>query len=222
MLELVAAPFVACLILTGIHAYLGIHILERGVVFVDLALAQIAALGAITGFLLNIPLHTNGSYMMSLFFTLIGAAIFSFSRLKNNTVYQEAIIGIIYAVSTTISLLMLDKAPTEFTHIKEMLIGHLLFLGWAEVLKLGILYVGIGLFHFYMRRPFLLISTYPNQARQLKLSLRWYDFLFYASFGLVVTSSVEKAGILLVFCFLIVPALCSFLFFKDIKNRLFL
>ncbi len=222
MLELMLLPFIACFILTGIHAYLGIHVIEREVIFVDLALAQIAALGAMIAFLLGIELHSTASYLFSIAFTLVGATIFALTRLRKREVSQEAIIGIVYAFSAASSILVLDKAPSEAEHIKYMLVGNILFVKWTEIVKMAVLYSVVGLFHFVYRKKFLLISLNPEEAQKQKLSIRWWDFLFYATFGIVVTSSVEIAGVLLVFSYLIVPAVCAMLLSDKLKTRLLL
>lgn len=220
MFELMFVPFVACLVLTGIHAYLGIHVIEREVIFVDLALAQIAALGSIVAFLFGVELHSTHAYIISMLFTFVGATVFALTRFKKRKVPQEAIIGIVYAVSAAAAILVLDRAPSEAEHIKQMLVGNILFVRWSEIVKIFVLYSLIGLFHFVYRKKFLLISLEPETAINQKVSIKWWDFLFYASFGIVVTSSVEIAGVLLVFSYLIVPAVCATLFATDVKKRL--
>lgn len=222
MLELMFLPFVVCLILTGIHAYLGIHVIEREVIFVDLALAQIAALGAIVAFIFGMELHSTPAYLFSLGFTFIGATIFSLTRLKERKISQEAIIGIVYAVTAAAAIIALDSAPSEAKHIEYMLVGNILFVQWPEIIKMAILYSIIGIFHFLYRRKFLLISLDPEEAQRQKIPIRWWDFLFYATFGVVVTSSVEIAGVLLVFSYLIVPAVAAILLSDKLKVRLLL
>jgi len=218
--SLMLKPFMACLILTGIHAYLGLHVVERGVIFVDLALAQIAAFGATVGFLLGFGLHSTAGYFVSLGFTFLGAAVFALTRLRKPIVPQEALIGIVYALSAAASILVLSRAPEGGEELKALLVGHLLFVEWAEIGKVFLLYSLIGLVHWLARRPLLAISQNPEQAFARGLKVRWWDFLFYASFGFVVTSSVEMAGVLLVFSFLIVPAVCGVLLAKTIPRRL--
>jgi zinc/manganese transport system permease protein len=219
-LQLMLKPFLACLILTGIHAYLGLHVVERGVIFVDLALAQVAAFGATVGFLLGFGLHSTAGYFISLGFTFVGAAVFALTRLRKPIVPQEALIGIVYALSAAASILVLSQAPEGGEELKALLVGHLLFVEWAEIGKVFLLYSLIGLVHGMVRKPLLAISQNPEQAFAQGLNVRWWDFLFYASFGFVVTSSVEMAGVLLVFSFLIVPAVCGALLAKTIGQRL--
>jgi zinc/manganese transport system permease protein len=213
-------PFVASLILTGIHAYLGVHVVERGVIFVDLALAQIAALGATIAILLGMDPHGRGAYFLSLGFTFLGAGIFSVARTRRGHIPQEAFIGIAYAVASATAILAMSKATGETEHLKDMLVGNILAVSRAEVAKTALLYGAIGLFHYVFRKKFLLISTNPMQAEARGVSIRFWDFLFYASFGFVVTSSVAIAGVLLVFCYLIVPSVGAMLFADKIGRRL--
>ena len=222
-LRFLAAPFAASLILTGIHSYLGVHVVERGVIFVDLSLAQIAALGATIAILLpwtgGDP-HGPWVYWISLAFTFVGAAIFSTIRARRARIPQEAIIGISYAVASAASILAMSKATSESEHLKDMLVGNILAVSWDEVWKTAILYAIIGAFHFVFRKKFLAISMDHDAAEQSGASLRFWDFLFYASFGFVVTRSVAIAGVLLVFCYLIVPSVAAMLYSERIGPRL--
>lgn len=220
ILQFLIWPFVASLILTGIHAYLGVHVVERGVIFVDLALAQIAALGATIAILIGMDPHGSGAYWLSLCFTFVGAAIFAFARTRRGHIPQEAFIGIAYAVASAAAILAMSKATGETEHLKDMLVGNILAVSRHDVAKTAILYGIIGLFHYIFRRRFLLISSNPDQAEKEGISIRFWDFLFYASFGFVVTSSVAIAGVLLVFCYLIVPSVGAMLFADKVGRRL--
>src|SRR3979411_917196 len=213
------APFVASLILTGIHAYLGVNVVERGVIFVDLALAQIAALGATVAIVVGMDPHGRGSYWISLGFTFLGASIFARARTRRGHIPQEAFIGIAYAVASATAILLMSKATGETEHLKDMLVGNILAVSWPEVRKTAILYGAVGIFHYIFRRKFLLISMNHERAEQTGLNVRFWDFLFYASFGFVVTSSVAIAGVLLVFCYLIVPSVGALLFSDRIGAR---
>src|SRR4029079_14570583 len=206
------APFVASLILTGIHAYLGVHVVERGVIFVDLSLAQIAALGTTIAELYGIEPHSTSAYVVSLIFTFIGAAVFSTIRGHRARIPQEAIIGICNAVASAAAILAMSKSTSESEHLKDMLVGNILAVSWAEVGKTAALYGAVGLFHYIFRHKFLAISMNPEAAERERVSIRLWDFLFYASFGFVVTSSVAIAGVLLVFCYLIVPSVAAMLY----------
>ncbi len=218
-----AAPFAASLILTGMHAYLGVHVVERGVIFVDLSLAQIAALGASIAILLPISTgdpHAPVVYWISLAFTFIGAAVFSTVRGHRARIPQEAIIGICYAVASAASILAMSKATSESEHLKDMLVGNILAVSWPEVAETAALYASIGLFHYVFRKRFLAISMDHEGAVARGVSVRFWDFLFYASFGVVVTSSVAIAGVLLVFCYLIVPSVAAMLYAETVGRRL--
>ncbi len=223
ILQVLAAPVAASLILAGIHAYLGVHVVERGVIFVDLSLAQIAALGATIALLLpqsgGDP-HAPFVYWVSLGFTFIGAAVFSTIRGQKARIPQEAIIGICYAVASAAAILAMSKATSESEHLKDMLVGNILAVSWPEVGRTAVLYGGIGLFHFVFRRKFLAISMSHRADSLPGVSVRFWDFLFYASFGFVVTSSVSIAGVLLVFCYLIVPSVAAMLYSERIGRRL--
>jgi zinc/manganese transport system permease protein len=223
VLTFLAAPFVASLILTGIHAYLGVHVVERGVIFVDLSLAQIAALGATIALLLPITggdAHAPVTYWVSLAFTFLGAFVFSTIRSRRARIPQEAIIGICYAVASAAAILAMSKATSESEHLKDMLVGNILAVSWLDVGKTAVLYGVIGAFHYVFRHKFLAISLHPAKAEAAGISIKLWDFLFYASFGFVVTSSVSIAGVLLVFCYLIVPSVAAMLYADSIGRRL--
>jgi zinc/manganese transport system permease protein len=220
IVQFLILPFLASLILTGIHAYLGVHVVERGVIFVDLALAQIAALGATTAILIGMDPHGGSAYWMSLGFTFIGALIFTLVRSRQKRIPLEAFIGITYAVASAAAILAMSKATGETEHLKDMLVGNILAVSRYEVIKTAILYGCVGLFHFIFRKKFLAISLSHNSSEQPDLNFRLWDFLFYASFGFVVTSSVAIAGVLLVFCYLIVPSVGAMLFADRIGTRL--
>ena len=221
ILDLLLPAFVASLILTGIHAYLGVHVVERGVIFVDLSLAQIAALGSTVAYLMGYDLHSTAAYFFSLGFTFLGAAIFALSRVHRKTrIPQEAVIGIVYAVSAAIAILAMSKATSETEHLKEMLVGNILSVTWPELGKTALLYALVGVFHYIFRERFLMISMDEQEAERRGLNIRFWDFLFYVSFGFVVTSSVAIAGVLLVFCFLIVPSVTAMLFAARLGPRL--
>src|SRR3954466_16108155 len=223
MLQFLLPAFVASLVIAGIHAYLGVHVVERGVIFVDLSLAQIAAFGATIAILLpwsDGDPHSTGVYWTSLAFTFIGAGIFSTIRSRHARIPQEAIIGISYAVASAATILALSKSSSEGEHLKDMLVGNLLSVSWDEVGKTAILYAIIGAFHWVFRKKFLAISMDHDAAEASGTSLRLWDFIFYASFGFVVTRSVAIAGVLLVFCYLIVPSVAAMFYTERIGPRL--
>lgn len=219
-LVFLAPPFAASLVLTGIHAYLGLHVVERGVIFVDLSLAQVAALGTTIGFLAGVDLHSGTAYWWSLSFTFLGAAIFAITRVRRSRIPQEAVIGIVYAVSASLAVAVMSRAPEGTEHLKDMLVGNILFVSWEDIIKTAGLYGAVGVFHWRFRTQFLLISTNPDKAHYQNLPVRLWDLLFYVSFGVVVTSSVAIAGVLLVFSYLIVPAVFAMMFAQRIGPRL--
>lgn len=220
--QIMGLPLAACLILTGIHAYLGLHVIQRQVIFVDLALAQIAVLGASCGLLLGVDLDHPLSYTLSLSFTVIGAALFALSRFRKQNVPQEALIGIIYVVASSLTVLLLSFSGEGTEHIRQFLVGNILLVSHQEVVKTLLLYTALGVMHYMCREKFFLISTKPQQAFEQGVNVRAWDFLFYASFGVVVTSSVKIAGVLLVFSFLVIPAVCAMLLADSMRTRLLL
>jgi zinc/manganese transport system permease protein len=220
LLALLWTPFLMCLVLTGIHAYLGVHVLAREVVFVDIALAQIAALGATIAFLFGFDLDTWPSYAGGLAATIAGAVVLALTRSRRRHVSQEAVIGVVYAVSAAAAVLLADRAPHGVEHVRAMLVGNLLATRPTDVLKVGSLYAAVGVLHVLCRRPFFLISTDPEAAYAAGYRVRLWDFLFYASFGVVVTSSVRLGGVLLVFSYLIVPALAGVILGRSVRSKL--
>ena len=219
MVEFLWAPLLACLILTAIHVYLGLHVLARGVIFVDLALAQVAALGVTVAFLAGHPIQSEAAYWYALVFTLGGAALFAASRTQRMTVPQEAVIGIVYAVSAAAAVLVVDRAPQGGDRIRQILVGSILTVTPGEVGTLAQLNAPIGLLHWLVRRPLLDISFDPEGAGARR-AVRAWDFVFYASFGVVVTSSVRLAGVLLVFASLVVPATAAAALAGSARGRL--
>jgi zinc/manganese transport system permease protein len=221
-ITVMALPLLACLLLALIHPALGQHVLARGVIFVDLALAQIAALGQSVAFLLGAEPHDPRMYFWSFGFTLLGAALFSFLWDREHSVLQEAFIGISFALATAGTLLLLSNAPHGAEHVSGTLSGEALgWVTWKDVVIMGTLYAIVGAFLFFGRRKLVLCSEDPKKAREMGLSVKKWDFLFYASFGLVVTSSVKVSGVLAVFSYLIVPVVCSTLLGRRGASRLY-
>jgi zinc/manganese transport system permease protein len=204
-------PLVACLILPPLLVYFGLHIIRREVIFVDLALAQVATLGACVAILFHFDPHDWQSYAFSFAFTLIGAAIFTLTRVKkHHQVPQEALIGIVYVVAAAGGILLLNNSPHGNEELKQTLVGELLYLQTPlQVLMPFGLFVAIGIVHFIFRKKFVAISFDTARAESEKLSIRGWDFLFYALFGVVVTTFVHIGGVLLVFSYLIIPAVCA-------------
>ena len=220
MLGFMAAPFAACLVLVGLHAYFGIHVIERRILFVDLAVAQFAALGAVVGFAFGQHPGEPGSTFFSLGFATLAAALFALTRVRFEKLPQEAVIGITFVVASATTILVADRAPEGAEHIKETLAGSLLWVTWPTVLKVLVIYILVGLFHWLLRDRFMLITADPEEAYRLRWRVRWWDFLFYFSFGVMITFSVEIGGILMVFAYLVIPACVAILLRAGMKSRL--
>lgn len=211
---------VASFLLTAIYVYFGVHIVRRGVIFVDLALAQVAAMGGTAGFLLGYPLESQASHLFSLAFAFLGAAVFTLTRVREEVVPQEAIIGVVYAFAAAATVLLVDRAPHGAEHIKYLLVGNILWVSWKTIGELLVVIVVVGGFHYLYRRKFALVSFDLARAQGEGVSVIWWDFLFYLSLAWVVTSSVQLAGVLLIFSVLIVPALCGLLLSNGFKMSL--
>jgi zinc/manganese transport system permease protein len=220
MIELLALPFLACLVLTLMHVHLGLHVLARGVIFVDLALAQVAALGLTVALLAGHSLQGEGAYGYALAFAVGGAFLFALTRTRGSAVPQEAVIGIVYAVSAALAVIVLDRAPQGGEQIKQLLVGAILTVSARDVAGLAGLYATIGFAHWALRRPLAEVSLDPEGAARAGRRLVFWDIFFYASFALVVTSSVRVAGVLLVFAYLVVPAAIASLFVRSLRARL--
>lgn len=213
-------PIVACVLLPWLLVYLGLHVVQRGIIFIDIAMAQMASLGICVAVLFHLDLESPATFAIALAFTLIGAAIFSVTGKRASEIPQEAVIGIAYVVAAAAAVLLLSRAAEGDEQIKQMLVGNILLVTPLEVWKCFGLFVLVGIFHFVLRRNFLLVSFDRSGAYEKGLRVRWWDFLFYAAFGLVVTSFVRIAGVLLVFSYLIVPAVCGITVAGSLGRRL--
>jgi len=215
-------PFLACLVLSINHVYLGIHVIARRVIFVDLALAQIAALGATFALTLGYDADADGLKiaLFSLAFTFVGAGAFAIARMRKERVPQEAFIGIIYAAASAAAILLLSKSATGGEELKHMLVGDVLLVTLPELRDMALLYGAIGLFHVIFRRKFLALSIQPADAIASHMNVRFWDILFYMSFGVVITKSVAIVGVLLVFSYLVVPAVLAQMWAETIRGRL--
>ncbi len=216
VITFLAAPFVMCLILAGIHCYLGLHVLARGVIFVDLSLAQVAAFGATLAILFGFDHHSAATYFISLGSTFLAAALFAMARRHEKLFSQEAIIGIVYALASASVVLLVDKIAHGAEHIKDLLVGQVLWVTWFDVIKTALIYSVVAIIHYVFRKQ-LLEASFDHKTRKGRAV---WDFLFYALFGVVITSSVSMAGVLQVFAYLIVPSVVGTLFFSSIKARL--
>ncbi len=214
-------PLVACLLLPGILVYYGLHIIKREVIFVDLALAQVATLGTCVCLYLGHEPDDPHNYFYSLGFTLVGALVFTFTRPGGKArVPQEALIGIIYVVAAAAGILLLSKSPHGKEELQRTLVGDLLTVTGGEIWRTTGLYAIIGVVHFIFRKQFIKLSFDHKQAVAEGLSVHFWDFLFYALFGLIVTSFVQVGGVLMVFSYLIVPAASATFLVSSLPMRL--
>src|SRR5438876_10462238 len=220
MWEVMFWPILACVLLPWLLVYLGLHVVQRGIIFIDIAMAQMASLGICVAVLFHLDLASWTTFGIARGFTLVGAAIFSVTGKRTSQVPQEAVIGISYVVAAAGAVLLLSRAAEGDEQIKNMLVGNILLVTPREVWERFALFAVVGAFHFAFRRNFLLVSYDRDGAYQKGLRVRWWDFLFYAVFGLVVTSFVRIAGVLLVFSYLIVPAVCGINLAQRIGIRL--
>lgn len=209
-----AAPFAMCMILVGIHCYLGLHVMARQVIFVDLALAQVAALGSVVALLFNYDHDSEMTYLISLAGTILAALFLALAHSLKRWIPQEAIIGVLYAFASAFVILLVEKLSHGAEHVKHALVGQLLWVTWDDVIKVALIYGVVSGIHFLFRKPLTKSSFSPNSE------WKW-NFLFYALFGVVITSSVNVAGVLLVFSFLIVPAILSSFLVEGLLQRLF-
>ena len=218
--EIMKWPFLACLLLPGILVYLGLHIVKREIIFVDLALAQVAAFGICVAILLGHDSHDWQTTAWSAALTFVGAGILTLTRPSGKRVPQEALIGIVYVVAAAASFLLLSRSPEGNEELRRTLVGEVLLVRQSEVLRTFALFAAVGAVHMVFRRQFLLLSFDPQSGRAQGLRLWWWDFLFYLLFGVVVMSFVRIGGVLLVFSYLIIPAVCANLLATSLRTRL--
>ena len=216
-LQLMLPPFVACMVLVAMLAYLGLHVIAREVIFVDLSLAQMAALGSLSALLFHVDPDSPKTYLFALLATALGAFLFALTRssAKIGRVPQEAFIGIVYVVASAAAVLVANKVPGGGEAVEKTLVGSLLWVTWPQIWKLAAVYAVLGVFQFALRHRFQTISYHPEEAEKQGWKIRWWDFLFYLSFGVVITLAVPIAGVLMVFSFLVVPAVIANLFTID-------
>lgn len=219
-LQLMLPPFMACMILVAMLSYLGLHVIAREVIFVDLSLAQMAALGSLSALLFHVPPESPLTYVFALLATAVGAVLFTVTRTSGRTgrVPQEAFIGIVYVVASAAAVLIANKVPGGGEAVERTLVGSLLWVTWPTIWKLAVAYAALGIFQFALRRRFLTISFHPEQTAAQGWNVRLWDFLFYLSFGVVITLAVPIAGVLMVFSFLVVPAVIANLFTADTRQ----
>src|SRR5437868_729057 len=196
-LSLLLVPFGACVAFVLIHAYLGVHVLRRNIVFADLALAQLSALGATVAFASGYAITSVAGFAYAFLFTAIGAALLTLTRSLARTISQEAGIGILYVAATAATILVVDRAPQGAEQVKKILVGSILTIGMPELVKFAALYALVGSLHYVFRKPLLALAGEQQSAGGNRLATIAWDFVFFLSFGVVVTSSVSTAGVLL-------------------------
>lgn len=213
-----AAPAASCLILSVLYTYFGVHVLKREIVFVDLSLAQLAALGATTGMILDVPPHSPLVPVLAFGFILAGAAFFSTTRTLAGRVPQEAVIGIVYVVAASVALLLASRSPHGAEHIRNLMNGSVLWTTWQDVLQIALAGAAVSLVHWkYFHRFHKQSEAYAD--RRPGGTDRTLDFMFFATLGLVIVISVKTAGVFLIFTLLIVPAVCGALFSRTFAGR---
>jgi zinc/manganese transport system permease protein len=212
LLSLMLLPLLACLAIGGLHSYLGLHVVRRGVIFLDLSLAQLATLGAGFSMALGWDMHGTATYLMSLGFAFAGSLLFALTRTDERRVPQEAVIGIVWAVSYAAVFLVLNRHPDGADDLKNFMAGDMLAITVPDVVRLFAVYAALGVVHFFARRQLIAISSDHEGAAARGFKVRAWDFLFYVTFAVMVTTSVGLVGVLPVFTFLIVPAVIASLF----------
>ena len=219
--EVMKWPLAACLILPPLLVYLGLHVVEREVIFVDLALAQLATLGTCVALLMGYHFEDRIAFWMSLGVTFLGAALFSWSRTsRHRAVPQEAIIGITFVVAAAGVILLLSRVAGGKEELEHLLTGDILNVTKADVFQRAGIFAVLAAFYGAFHKRFALISTNPDQAFASGMRVRLWDFFFYAAFALVVVFFVRVAGVLLTFAYLIVPAVCGVSLAKSWSSRL--
>jgi len=209
-LAMMGAPVLAAMVLVVMHGYLGGHVVRRGVIFVDIALAQVAAFGVAMALLFGAEMGSDAAWFSGLGATFLGALLIAATRSGDDMIPQEAYIGIIYAVFSAAMILVLTRVPHGGEEIRHLLVGSILWVTWTEVLKTAVLYALLGVLLRWAHPRLELISRDAAAASKRGLNLKRWDFLFYAVLGTVVTSSVQIAGVLLVFTLLVVPTVMAY------------
>jgi len=221
LIQLFSQPFLVCLTMVVILGYMGIHVLKREVIFIDIALAQIAAVGAIVA---HIAFKAHGDslfgYSIAFGFTLAASAFYSLVRRKVNQIPLEAVIGVSYAIAAAAALFLVGIAPGGHIHVQHMLAGSILWATWKDFLLCMFVFSAVGLCFYIFRQPFKEISDNYETAIKKGTKVVWWDFLFYALFGIVITLAVRIGGVVVIFAFLIIPATISALFSSSWGRRL--
>lgn len=214
-----AAPALGCMVMTLIFTYFGIHVLRRGIVFIDLSMAQLAALGTTVAFAMNVEEHSYGSILFSMGFVFLGALFFTLARYIAPRISQEAVIGIIYVLAASLAVIVADRSPRAAEHIQHTLNGSILWITWGGVLKLFTAFVILGGFLWISRKSFYKCSTQSNSPEPYTRNQALWDFIFYLMLGLAIVACIETAGIFLIFTLLIIPAACGIQMFDSLGKQ---
>lgn len=221
VIQFLLPPFVACVTILGLLGYLGMHVLRREIIFIDIALAQIAAVGATFAHVyLGTEENSLWAYLCAFGFTILASLFFSQIDKRITQITHEAIIGVTYAIAAAAAIFILAMAAGGDVHMEHMLTGSILWAQWPDIGTIVILFGCVGLFHLVFRRHFIRLSeNYGGGVVRTERAV-WWDFLFYVSMGLVITFSVKIAGVLVIFSFLIIPATVSAMYAESWGKRL--
>ncbi len=193
-----------------LHTYMGLHVIRRTIIFCDLVLAQLAAFGALVGIALGIQYATAGSYVFPMLTVLVGSVLLAAINPRTPLIPREAVIGIMFAMALIASLLLGDKLSGGGAHVTKTLVGSMLWVNWTLVGVTVVVYVLLMVFHFRFRHKFIGLTDNPEAVRHR----RFWDFLFFATQGVITVLIVPIAGVLLAYAFLMIPATIAAMFSK--------
>ena len=221
IIQILGLPFLACILMSSILGYLGTHVLKREVIFIDIALAQIAAVGSIAA---HMAFEAHGdsptAYLCSFSCVLLAAAFYAFVRSRIFQISLEAVIGISYAIAAAAVLFLVGIAPGGHIHIQHVLSGSLLWVGWRQIIVSLVVFSAVGVCFYFIRKPIAEISNSYQKGAVKNLKVVFWDFIFYALLGVVITLSVQIAGVVVVFAYLIIPATISAVFSTRLRLQL--
>jgi len=221
IIQILGMPFLACIMMSSILGYLGTHVLKREVIFIDIALAQIAAVGSIAAHMI-FEAHGDSptAYLCSFSCVLFAAGFYAFVRSRIFQISLEAVIGISYAIAAAAVLFLVGIAPGGHIHIQHVLSGSLLWVGWRQIIVSLVAFSAVGVCFYLIRKPIAEISNSYQKGAVKNLKVVFWDFIFYALLGVVITLSVQIAGVVVVFAYLIIPATISAVFSTRLRLQL--
>jgi len=213
IIQILGLPLLACILMSAILGYLGIHVLKREVIFIDIALAQIAAVGSIAAHLVfEVHGDSTVAYICALGCVLLSAAFYAVIRNRITQISLEAVIGISYAIAAAGTLFLVGIAPGGHVHVQQILSGSLLWTNWRDIVLSLLVFSAVGACFYFFRKPLNRLSNNYQKAHAEGLKTAMWDFVFYMLLGIVITLTVQMAGIVVVFAFLIIPSTISALF----------